>query len=384
MLLVHRLQTTRAGCEWLLNQWNALGLLLDRNLPWLTPDKRKAVHLLGHRPIDAIDDIDVAEIYVASHVLLNQEGGPFQDILNELEPEQVPVYQHYFKLREYESLAPKDAAAAKEFLYEVVVRECMRLRQKADVLRDLAERLAPYNADLRSWDDTPEGERLRRYELTCKRAWSRTFDLLLKVRTTGVELDLATIESLGRSVPAILVGPNDPPMPHAANVGRPAMFAVEEPDPTFEEPLVPNEANLPGVVAPNEANFAGVVAPNEANFAGVVAPNEANLAGAVAPNEANLVHEAAPNEANLAGAVAPNEANLVQEAAPNEANSHTQSPGHKSRDGHKGFRIDTPQPGGKAGGAHANGKGTIHPALRDALRGQKSTLLDLSPIFGEG
>ena len=87
MRLVHRLQTSVAraasGC------WNSgpnCAGCWNRAQPWLAPDKLKAVRLLGRHPIDAIDCGDVARMYLASHVLLNQEGDPFQEILNELYP----------------------------------------------------------------------------------------------------------------------------------------------------------------------------------------------------------------------------------------------------------------------------------------------------------
>jgi hypothetical protein len=72
MRLVHRLQETGAGCRWLLDQWADLRALLERDIPWLASDKLKAVRLLGRHPIDALDCLDVARVYLGSHVLLNQ------------------------------------------------------------------------------------------------------------------------------------------------------------------------------------------------------------------------------------------------------------------------------------------------------------------------
>ena len=68
-LLVLRLQATLLGCEWLLGQWAALKAILDRGQPWLSSDKLKAVRLLGKQPFDAIDDRDVALVFLASFVL---------------------------------------------------------------------------------------------------------------------------------------------------------------------------------------------------------------------------------------------------------------------------------------------------------------------------
>jgi hypothetical protein len=159
--------------------------LLERGVPWLAPDKLKAVRLLGQNPIDAVDSMEVARVYLASHVLLKQEGDPFQEIMNELSADEASVYAAFLQQRRYDALTPIDATAAREWLLDLVDRTTELLRQKADVFRGLAELDAAYAADRLSWDDTDEGERLRRYELTCKRTLLRMFELLLKVRRTG-------------------------------------------------------------------------------------------------------------------------------------------------------------------------------------------------------
>jgi hypothetical protein len=245
MRLVHRLQTTGAGCQWMLDQWAGLRALLERGVPWLAPDKLKAVRLLGRHPIDAIDNTDVARVYIASFMLVKQEGNPFQEIMNELSDNEVPSYVSYLKQRQYGALAPEDAVAARQILLEIVDRATERLRDKAERFRRLAELDAVSAADRLSWDDTEEGERLRRYELTCERTWLRIFDLLLKVRQKGGELDFATIAAIDRSVKSH--NTDDNPAPAVASV----VIALEEP---AREPDRPNEANSPPENAPNEAN----------------------------------------------------------------------------------------------------------------------------------
>jgi hypothetical protein len=254
--LVHRLQTTVTGCQWLLDQWADLRALLERGVPWLAPDKLKAIRLLGRHPIDAIESIEVAQVYLASHVLLDQEGDPFQEILNELAVEEAPVYMNYLRMRRYDALKPKDAAAARQWLLELVDRTSDRLRQKAEMHRELAELDAAYAADGLSWDDTPEGERLGRYELTCQRTLLRMFELLLKVRRTGEELDIATIRSLGRFNPSDNINASDKSTPAVAPVITPPAEPVNE-------PAAPNEANPVREIAPNEAN-SDVQAPSSA------------------------------------------------------------------------------------------------------------------------
>jgi hypothetical protein len=245
--LVHRLQETGTGCQWLLHEWSVLRALLERGAPWLAPDKLKAVRMLGRHPIDALDTLDVARVYLASHVLLNQGGDPFQEILNELSPDEAPVYASYMQQRRYDALAPQDAAGARQWLLELVDRTTERLRQRAEVLRELAELDAAYAADRLSWDDTPEGERLRRYDLSCNRTLLRMFELLLKVRRTGEELDLGTIASIGRLLPSGKVGANDRLAPAVATVITPPAEPVKKAVP-------PIEANPDRENAPNEPN----------------------------------------------------------------------------------------------------------------------------------
>ena len=248
MRLVIRLQGTRAGCQWLLDQWAGLRALLERGVPWLAPDKFKAVRLLGQHPIDALDSKEVALVYLVSHLLLDEEGDPFQEIVNELSADEALVFARYIERRRYQALAPKDAAAARQFLLELVDRATAPLRTKAEMLRELAELDAAEAADRLSWDDTAEGERLRRYELTCNRTLLRMFELLLKVRRTGEELDLGTIASFGRSLPTGTMGAIEKPRPADATVITPPAEPVRQPDP-------PIEANPVREQAPNEANL---------------------------------------------------------------------------------------------------------------------------------
>jgi hypothetical protein len=245
MLLVHKLQSTLSGCEWLLDQWAALRDLLERGIPWLASDQLKAVRLLGSHPVDAVDCQDVARVYLASHVILNQAGQPFQEILNELSPDEAPRYENNLKLRQYDAIAPKDAAAARQVLLEIVEKNTESLEDKAGVLRELAEVDMLTAGHRLSWDDTAEGEKLRRYELTCKRAWHRMFDLLMRVRHTGgEELDFAPVASVGRSTSAGNMGAIDMPARTVVNVNaRP-----------YHEPIPTSEANPDREKAPNEAN----------------------------------------------------------------------------------------------------------------------------------
>jgi hypothetical protein len=329
--LVSRLKACGTGCEWLLGRWHQLRERLERGTPWLAPDKLKAVRMLGHHPIDALDSDDVARIYLASHVLLNEGGEPFQEIVNELSPEEGPRFKHYLQFRGYHTQAPKNAAAARVMLLEIVDRAIESLEDMAGVFREL-EKINLQTAGHRlSWDDTPEGERLRRYEMTCGRKWSRMFDLLLKIRRTGDELDIATIASLGRSLPTVTADAIDP----SARFDADDLTAPDEPlaesAPSIEEPVPPIEEPRPPIEEP----------------------------------------------------VPPIEANSARQNAPNEANSRVQETSEGHGDGHKGLRIDTPHAGRKPAAIGTTGKERSHPVLERVIGGGQPTLMNLTPIFGE-
>ena len=79
--------------------------------------------------------------------------------------------------------------------------------------------------------------------------WSRLFDLLLKIRSTGGELDIATIASICRSVPTVTMKDIDEPAPPS--------LRMTSPHPKRPS-LSPNRRSKPIAalvkIAPNEAN----------------------------------------------------------------------------------------------------------------------------------
>jgi hypothetical protein len=320
--LIIDLDSTLTGCAWQLEQWGKLRALLETDRPWVSSDKLKAVRLLGRQPTDARDEIDVAHIYLASHVLRNQQGNPFQEILNELPPEKAPDYAEDLKTREYESRGPKDAAAAKAMLLDIVDRTMELLEERAEVLRDRAERRAVYALGCLAWDDTPEGDRLRRYEATNQRTWSRIFDILDTARRTGQPVDNDKYASIRRSIPTVMHAAHDRLVAGMTTVKNPTEKFVAEPK--------------------------------------------------------------APSEANSTPPEAPSEANSAPEKAPNEPNSPALAPSTKVGGGIKELRIDTPHRDHRSSPIGTTGRKPIDHDIDRVLGKRNRPLLNLSPIFGKG
>ena len=188
-------------------------------------------------------------------------------------------------------------------------------------MRQIAEVDAEHAVDRLRWDDTPEGEKLRRYDLACKRLWLRMSEMLLRARQNGERLDIGMIETIGRSAPTVVAMKAEPVVSSDA-IG---MTPTEEPA---------NSADLP-----SEPNSSGEKAPNEANSGGGEAPNEANLSGQA---------------------------------------SRTAVFG-----GRRELRIDAPHLDREPGAIGLNGKSSLLPDFEGVLGGRKQSFLDLTPIFGQ-
>jgi hypothetical protein len=78
--LVKRLESSLAGCRWLLDRWAELRARLEPGQSWLSPDKLKAIRLLGKQPLDAADDADVATIFLACHAIDPQCPSAFLEL----------------------------------------------------------------------------------------------------------------------------------------------------------------------------------------------------------------------------------------------------------------------------------------------------------------
>jgi hypothetical protein len=183
--LIPRLEATAAGCRWLLDQWAELRAILDQGLGWQSPDKLKAIRLLGKQPLDAADVPEVATIFLASYVLAPHHGDPFAELWHELLDSEVIFYKQRLAGRRLESLQPRDQPEARRALTGIVDRATSRLATMAQIHLEREAAAAAQQADRLAFDDSDQGERLRRLQMYCGRSFLRMLDLLLKIRPPG-------------------------------------------------------------------------------------------------------------------------------------------------------------------------------------------------------
>src|SRR4029453_11383417 len=61
--IVFQLESTPAGCQWLLEQWAELSAALQQRQGWEWPDRFRALRLLGRRSIDRTHDPVVNAVF---------------------------------------------------------------------------------------------------------------------------------------------------------------------------------------------------------------------------------------------------------------------------------------------------------------------------------
>ena len=173
--LVNRLEGTALGCAWLLDRWNELGDLLEDGLKWQAPDRFKATRLLGKQPVEPIDDLQVRWIHLCTSAMDPECQHEFGDIANELSFAEKKRFIERLAGRDAWREKPKDAETAKAALLELVSEKTERLEQ---LLAAHLERESAADPDALGFQDTKEGERLRRYQMACNRTLLRILETL--------------------------------------------------------------------------------------------------------------------------------------------------------------------------------------------------------------
>jgi hypothetical protein len=144
---------------------------------------------LGKQPFDAIDNSDVALVFLASFVLKGDKGQWYSEIATEMTDSDLRKFRQNAANRQLELLKPNNASRGRESLLGIIERATERLTSKAEAHRERTAVKGALAADILAFDDSPEGERLRRYELAHGRGLARAIDLLRKHRLTANQID---------------------------------------------------------------------------------------------------------------------------------------------------------------------------------------------------
>jgi hypothetical protein len=173
------LESSAEGCRWLLDQWTALRVLLDRIPTWTYGDMFRLVRLLGKYPVEAINDPVLNAIFLAWDALVPGWGERFWKECKKSKPMHDPGFSDFGKWREIAE-RPADAAAATSFFERLVDEQVARLEELLEVHEEIAGDDPAELADCESFDGSAEGERLRRSLSALRRELRQTLETLIE------------------------------------------------------------------------------------------------------------------------------------------------------------------------------------------------------------
>ena len=171
--LVNELESTMVGCRWLLHEWE---LLKDRavNGVWYSPDRLKAVRLLGFQPVDAIDQWCVAMIFVASHGFMRLGETGFEDLLSDMSPVALERLVLRVKARFRDLFFDWTETEYRQMLIDLIDENVETLQAQLEWHKTQNARCGgDRKGDELAFDYSPRGASMRQYELRCKTSFER-------------------------------------------------------------------------------------------------------------------------------------------------------------------------------------------------------------------
>ncbi len=187
--LLLRLESTADGCRWLLDRWAELRQIVDAGTAWPDEQMVHAIRLLGKRPFDAVDDLQVLTIFVACYVLDRSRPDPFAELWKTTTDREAIYYRQRLLGRRLLEAKPRSKEHAREVLLEIVDAAVSRLEEEERQHRRRERELAALRADALLFDASAEGEWVRREQGKATRSILRITERFRKARKRGETLN---------------------------------------------------------------------------------------------------------------------------------------------------------------------------------------------------
>ena len=244
--LKFEIERTAQGVDWMLDQWNVLRGMLRFYSFWHYPEKMTAVRLLGKRPEDLVEDLEVGMIYVACNIAHIKAWDTFEDcfqaklgvIGRPMYKEQVAHMNEQVRKRFFPT---NDPEAAFDWLDNLVTREIDRLTKlKAEVLQPIADADRADAVKRAMFDASPAGLAATRYEGALTRELHRSLNDLMKQRKCdndfGPEFDAEIeVETAPEAAPEAPPAAPEPVVPRNEPIPQPKTNPmVTKPGPRLE------------------------------------------------------------------------------------------------------------------------------------------------------
>jgi hypothetical protein len=158
--LVKSIEATTAGCEWLLGQWAKLRADLEwGNMP-NSPRNFIITHLMGKRLVDAIEDPELSEVFLASHALDPWERNAFAELRSLLRNDEIKERLSRMRNSAAPGFNPRNPEEGRKRLFSIIERAEARLRAMAEEHRKRSESGEAEAAWARAFDESPKGQSL--------------------------------------------------------------------------------------------------------------------------------------------------------------------------------------------------------------------------------
>jgi hypothetical protein len=178
--LLRDLESTAAGCQWLLDRWTALRTALETNGRWQPDERLCATRLLAKLPADALDDPMVQTIYQCCFVLDGNEPRVLDDQAKEMADREFQYFLERMAGRTWPSQKPAGHEEARDRLLALMYEIVARLQVRAAMHATRAE-LAVVT-DRLAFDGSPAERRIERLRSRLSGSLMRTINLLMAAR----------------------------------------------------------------------------------------------------------------------------------------------------------------------------------------------------------
>ena len=183
---VARLEETSEGASWLRDRWVEMRCLMISDEDWTFHDEFKLIRLLGKHPVEATNDPELNELFLAWETIQHEWGTRFWNHMQERTSYEDPAFSGWRLWREIVP-RPESPEAAVAFLRDLADRNIARLEELIADLEEIEGEDAVALAEQASFLDTDAGERLRRFVTSRTRELHRTIELLLKLRKADAD-----------------------------------------------------------------------------------------------------------------------------------------------------------------------------------------------------
>src|SRR3954451_2155629 len=187
------LESTAAGCRWLLERWVVLGDMLDRGAIWTLTDLYRSIRLQGKHPVDAVNDPELNLQIQAWEMMSPGAAVDFWERCYHQTPKVDPGFQGFMEWREIAD-KPADGDEAMGLIRRTIAGRIERLEELIAVHEEIAGEEALERADAASFDPGAEAERLRRSQAAKSRELRQTLELLLKMQAAREKRKTFTTE----------------------------------------------------------------------------------------------------------------------------------------------------------------------------------------------